>query len=123
MTVNLGPVDAIPCGEGRNYEVAGERIAVFHLRSGEIFAVQALCPHKNGPLADGLVGNGMVICPLHAWKFDLKTGDPILGSCPLKTYPVALDRTRSIILSWSVMDQSRFRGENSSAALSCDGSS
>jgi len=100
--MNLGPVDAIPLGEGRNYEVAGERIAVFRLRSGEIFAVQALCPHKNGPLADGLVGNGTVICPLHAWKFDLKTGDPIFGSCQLKTYQVALDEARNVVLFWSV---------------------
>lgn len=110
--VNLGPVDSTAPGEGRNYEVAGERIAVFHLRSGEVFAVQSLCPHKNGPLADGLVGNGMVICPLHAWKFDLKTGDPIFGDCPLKTYRIALDGTRNPILSWSVADEYRGREEN-----------
>jgi nitrite reductase (NADH) small subunit len=99
MTVNLGPLDAIPAGEGRNYEVAGERIAVFHMRSGEVFAVQASCPHKNGPLADGLVGNGIVICPLHAWKFDLKTGASIFGDCSVKSYRVALDETRNVVLS------------------------
>jgi nitrite reductase (NADH) small subunit len=102
MKINLGPVGAIPPGEGRNYDLAGERIAVFHTRSGEVFAVQAACPHKNGPLADGLVGNGTVICPLHAWKFDLKTGEPTFGNCQLKTYTVALDEARNVVLTWSV---------------------
>lgn len=101
LKINLGPLAAIPPGEGRNFEVAGERIAVFHTRTGGIFAVQAACPHKKGPLADGLVGGTTVICPLHAWKFDLKTGEPILGSCNLKTYQVALEGS-NIVLHWAV---------------------
>jgi nitrite reductase (NADH) small subunit len=48
--VTLGPVDLIPAGEGRNFDVAGQRIAVFRSRSGHVFAVQAACPHKGGPL-------------------------------------------------------------------------
>jgi nitrite reductase (NADH) small subunit len=59
--VTLGPLSLIPAGEGRNFEIAGERIAVFHTRAGQVFATQAACPHKNGPLADGLVGGNIVI--------------------------------------------------------------
>ncbi|MBV9081184.1 MAG: nitrite reductase (NAD(P)H) small subunit [Acidobacteriaceae bacterium] len=102
IEVILGPVSAIPPGEGRNYEVAGERVAVFYTRSGQVFAVQANCPHKNGPLADGLVGGTTVICPLHAWKFDLTTGEPVMGSCRLKTYPVRLDGEGRILLTMTV---------------------
>lgn len=95
----IGPLCAIPPGEGRNFEVDGERIAVFHTRAGEVFAVQAQCPHKGGPLSDGLVGGTTVICPLHSWKFDLSTGAAVFGDCGLKTYPVRLDEVDQIVIS------------------------
>jgi nitrite reductase (NADH) small subunit len=83
--------------------VAGERVAVFHTRSGGVFAVQANCPHRNGPLADGLVGGTTVICPLHAWNFELSSGEPIsAGSCKLKTYPVRVDEEQMIVLTMRV---------------------
>lgn len=88
--VTLGSVELIPPGEARNFAVGNERVAVFHTRSGELFATQAACPHRNGPLADGLIGDTTVICPLHAWKFDLSSGNLQGGDCKLKTYPVRL---------------------------------
>ena len=94
----LGPVSSIPPGEGRVYSVNGDNIAVFHTRSGAVYAVQAACPHKGGPLADGLVGGTTLICPLHAWKFDLATGQALFGDCGLKTYSVRLDDEQQIIL-------------------------
>ena len=73
-TVNLGSVDAIPLGQGRCYVVASQEIAVFRQRDGTLFATQNRCPHRQGPLAEGLVGSGRVICPLHAHQFNLETG-------------------------------------------------
>src|SRR4051812_2648805 len=87
---------AIPAGEGRTFEIEGERVAVFHTRTGEVFATQAECPHKGGPLADGLVGGTTLVCPLHTWKFHLKTGEAILGSCGIKTFPTRLDHENRI---------------------------
>jgi nitrite reductase (NADH) small subunit len=103
MTLNmtetkLGPVSDIPLGEGRVYAVDGEKIAVFRTRAGPVYAVQAECPHRGGPLADGLVGGATLICPLHAWKFDLATGHALFGDCGLKTFPVRVDETEQIIL-------------------------
>ena len=72
--VNLGRVDQIALGHGRCFVVAGEEIAVFRLRDGKIFAVANKCPHRQGPLSEGVVGNGKVICPLHGHKFDLTSG-------------------------------------------------
>jgi nitrite reductase (NADH) small subunit len=89
--VRLGPVDAIPLGEGRTFRVSGKRIAVFRTRTDELFATQADCPHRGGPLADGLVGGTTLICPLHAWKFDLATGTPMFGDCDLQTFPIRID--------------------------------
>jgi len=100
--IALGPIGQIPPGEGRNFEVQGQRIAVFHTRSGEAFATQAECPHRVGPLADGLLGGTNLVCPLHAWKFDLRTGEALYGNCGLTTYPVRLSETGEIFLTLDV---------------------
>ena len=87
--VNLGSVESIPLGQGRCYVIGTEEIAVFRQRDGRLFATQNRCPHKQGPLADGVAGGGKVICPLHSHKFDLQTG---VGSEPhecVKTFPVS----------------------------------
>ncbi len=99
MEVIVAPLSAIPPGEGRTFDVHGTRLALFHTRAGEVFATQASCPHKDGPLCDGLVGNAMVICPLHSWKFDLHTGEPVLGTCRIATYPARLDAGNRIVVT------------------------
>ena len=91
VEVQVGPLASIPPGEGRNFLVGTAHIAVFRTRNEEVYAVQAECPHRGGPLAAGLVGSHTVICPLHAWKFELATGKALLGDCGLKTYPVRVD--------------------------------
>ncbi|MBV8823251.1 MAG: Rieske (2Fe-2S) protein [Ktedonobacteraceae bacterium] len=97
---NLGPVSSIPLGEGRSFLVDDLVVAVFHTRGGEVFATQSTCTHKGGPLADGLIGAGKLICPLHAYKFELATGQPLGHTCAaLKTYPVSLSETGDILLS------------------------
>jgi nitrite reductase (NADH) small subunit len=95
----LGSIASIPPGEGRTFAVGGEHVSVFHTRRGEVFAVQAECPHRGGPLADGLIGGTTLICPLHSWKFDLATGEALFGDCGVKTYPVRVDETGEIYLA------------------------
>ena len=97
QTYDLGPVDQIPPGEGRRISVGHIPVAVFRTRSGEVYATQALCPHRAGPLADGIIGGGELHCPLHSYKFDLKTGEPIGNECKaLKTYPLEIDDSGNI---------------------------
>ena len=72
--VNLGSVDAIPLGQGRCYIVGSDEIAVFRQRDGRLFATQNRCPHRQGPLAEGLLGGDRVICPLHSQQFHLADG-------------------------------------------------
>jgi nitrite reductase (NADH) small subunit len=98
MEITLGPVSAIPEGEGRTFDTGRCHIAVFRSRDGSVFATQAECPHKAGPLADGLLGGSTLICPLHAWKFDLTTGKGHGDACDLKTYPVRLSATGQIVV-------------------------
>jgi len=87
--IPLAPASQIPLGEGRTFKVCGTGIAVFRTREGRVFATQAQCPHRNGPLSDGLVGETTLICPLHEWSFDLSTGMALTGSCGVRVYPVA----------------------------------
>lgn len=72
--VRLGPVDQLVPGEGRAYAVDGAAVAVFLLADGTLRAVDAVCPHKGGPLADGQVDGRVVVCPLHAYAFSLDDG-------------------------------------------------
>ena len=98
MEVTLGSLVSIPPGEGRTFDIGTCKIAVFHTRRGSVFAAQAECPHKKGPLADGLVGDGTLVCPLHSWKFDLETGKSDSGQCGIKTYPARLSRAGQIVV-------------------------
>jgi nitrite reductase (NADH) small subunit len=86
--VDLGPVGFIPLGEGRAFVVNEATIAVFRQRDGRLFATDNACPHRGGPLADGIAGGGQVICPFHAWKIDLETGHCAGENVTIQTYPV-----------------------------------
>ena len=97
--ISLGPLSAIPPGEGREFVVEGVEVAVFRLRDGGVRATQARCPHREGPLADGLTGGNTVVCPFHSWKFDLSTGLPVLGDCSIRVYPVRIDADGLIFLT------------------------
>jgi nitrite reductase/ring-hydroxylating ferredoxin subunit len=94
----LGPLDQIPVGEGRAFDLGGEQVAVFRLRNGGLRAVSAVCPHKGGPIADGLVDLHVVICPLHLNVFDLVSGCSSTGAPPLRTYDVQLDGEQIVVL-------------------------
>lgn len=71
---DVGSAHDIPMLEGRSATVGGRRVAVFRLPTG-FSATDAACPHKGGPLSDGLVADGCVTCPLHNWRLDLTTGE------------------------------------------------
>jgi len=96
---NLGPLQRIPVGEGRSFRVEATMIAIFRTRRNEVFATQANCPHKGGPLADGILGDGKIVCPLHTYKFQLATGEALGHTCgSLTTYPVSVDENGNVLL-------------------------
>jgi nitrite reductase (NADH) small subunit len=87
--VRLCVLDDLPEGLGRGFVVAGRKVAVFRTRTGRVFAVDGVCPHKGGPLADGMLAGEQVVCPFHAFRFDARTGEcDQPGECSIRAYPV-----------------------------------
>lgn len=95
--VVLGPVDKVPLGQGFCFIVDGQEIAVFRQRDGRVFATQNRCPHKQGPLAEGIIGDGVVVCPLHAHRFDMAKGSGSEAHECLKTYKVKVENSQLVL--------------------------
>jgi len=73
--LDVGWLDQIPVRGSRTVPVAGgEEIAVFRTGDNQVFALVNRCPHKGGPLSQGIVHGQSVACPLHNWSIALKTG-------------------------------------------------
>jgi nitrite reductase/ring-hydroxylating ferredoxin subunit len=64
----------IPVGKARFVEHAAVPVAVFNAGGGRFYAVSALCPHEDGPLAEGWLEGDTVVCPWHGFDFDVATG-------------------------------------------------
>ena len=54
--------------------VSGDNVAVFRTANDRVFALRDRCPHKGGPLSQGIVFGESVACPLHNWSIDLESG-------------------------------------------------
>ncbi len=76
--VFAGLAAELPPLEGRSVTVEGRRIAIFRTEYG-VAAIDAACPHRGGPLGDGLVAEHCVTCPLHGLRIDLGTGEAVAG--------------------------------------------
>lgn len=85
-------IENIPLREGRAVTVGDTEIAIFHLED-RYLTIGNKCPHKGGPLCDGIVSGTTVVCPLHGQRFDLETGMPVLASQPgcVATYPTRVE--------------------------------
>jgi nitrite reductase/ring-hydroxylating ferredoxin subunit len=73
VRVKAMPVAAVASGKGALASVNGHDVAVFR-RGDEILAIGNDCPHQGGSLCDGWVEGDIVVCPLHGWEFDMRTG-------------------------------------------------
>ena len=75
------PASEVGPGEAAVAEVNGTEIAIVNL-DGEFHALNNLCPHQDGSLGEGYVQEGALVCPLHYWEFDVRTGeyldDPVI---------------------------------------------
>lgn len=75
--IDVGAVTDIPLRGARRLPSPVGTIAVFRTGDGQVFALMDKCPHKGGPLSDGIIHGHAVACPLHNWRIDLATGQPL----------------------------------------------
>ena len=54
-------------------QIEGKEIAIFQF-GGKFYAIDNVCPHRGGPLGEGAIDEGAIMCPWHAWSFDIKSG-------------------------------------------------
>jgi nitrite reductase (NADH) small subunit len=72
--IKIGTLADIPQRGARCINTPVGRIAVFRTATNEVYAIEDRCPHKGGPLSQGIVHGAQVTCPLHNWVFSLESG-------------------------------------------------
>lgn len=96
--VEVGRLEDIPRLGARVVDTPSGRIAVFRTADDEVFALQDRCPHRGGPLSQGIVHGRRVTCPLHDWTIGLDDGEavgPDEGCVP--RHPVRVDSGRILL--------------------------
>ena len=96
--VDIGSLDDIPAQGARLVKTAQGCVAVFRTADDRVFALDDRCPHKGGPLSEGIVHGTSVTCPLHNWVFDMNTGQAQgADQGMVRTYPVKVQGGRILI--------------------------
>lgn len=97
--IEVGTINDIPAQGARVIRTDKGDIAIFRTQEGEIFALRDKCPHKGGPLSQGIVHGKKVACPMHNWNINLDSGIAVAPDegCAA-TYPVKINGD-SIMLS------------------------
>ena len=105
--IDVGAVTDIPLRGARRVPTPGGDVAIFRTGDGQVFALKDACPHKGGPLSQGIVHGNVVTCPLHNWNISLKTGEALGGDkgC-VPTIPLKLDGGRIFLLREAVLGRS-----------------
>ena len=90
--VRVGKASDVPAGRAEVFDVEDRKIAVFRLEDG-FFAIEDICTHDGGPLAEGEIEEDQVICPRHGARFNIKTGAALTlpAVTPVESYPVRVE--------------------------------
>jgi len=93
----VASIEDLPQNGGIAVDVGEKRIALFRYQ-GEVFALDETCPHRGGPLHEGFLDRGVVLCPWHQWQFDLKTGcSPVNPLSRVRIYAVRVEGSDVIL--------------------------
>jgi nitrite reductase (NADH) small subunit len=105
--IDIGHIDDVPLRGARLVKTPMGCIAVFRTAEAKVFAASNTCPHKGGPLSEGIVHGQSVTCPLHNWVFDLNTGEAQgADDGRIETYPLRLDGQRMLLDSSALTGRS-----------------
>ena len=96
--VDVGSLSDIPVRGARVVKTAAGCVAVFRTAENEVYALEDRCPHKAGPLSQGIVHGATVTCPLHNWVISLKTGEAQgADKGAARTIPLRIENARLLI--------------------------
>ena len=96
--LDIGALEDIPRQGARVVKTAAGCVAVFRTAEDQVFAMADRCPHKGGPLSEGIVHGQSVTCPLHAWVFSLETGQAQGADAgAVATYPARVEAGRVLL--------------------------
>ena len=95
---DIGTIEDIPLRGARCVATPQGRIGVFRTSGDTIYAIEDHCPHRGGPLSEGIVHGASVTCPLHNWVFSLETGQALgADEGSVKTIPVKVEAGRILL--------------------------
>lgn len=104
--IAIGSMKDIPRRGARCVQTPQGRIAVFRTADDQVFAIEDQCPHKAGPLSQGLVHGAAVTCPLHNWVISLETGKALgADEGGVRTIPVNVEGERLFIALDAIADK------------------
>ncbi|EEB85849.1 nitrite reductase small subunit NirD [Roseobacter sp. GAI101] len=96
--IDIAALDDVPQRGARVVKTLAGCVAVFRTATDEVYALNNSCPHKGGPLAEGIVHGDKVTCPLHNWVFSLETGQAQgADDGRVETYPATVENGRILL--------------------------
>lgn len=96
--VDIGALADIPVRGARLVKISTGCIAVFRTAHDQAYAIDDRCPHKGGPLSQGIVHGTFVTCPLHNWVISLASGTAQGADAgSVRTFPVKIEDGRLLL--------------------------
>jgi NAD(P)H-dependent nitrite reductase small subunit len=94
---DVGSLTELPEGSGREV-VVGERVIALFREGLSVYAIDGMCAHQGGPLAEGKLTDSVVTCPWHGWQYDVRTGrQQITPTICQAIFPVRVEGDRILV--------------------------
>ena len=91
MFIKLAPQSALPSlNEAAEFSCNGKMVCIANV-NGKFAAMDNICTHHGGPLGQGVISKGKVVCPWHGWEFDPKTGQTPVPGEKIAVYPLKIE--------------------------------
>jgi NAD(P)H-dependent nitrite reductase small subunit len=95
--IKVAKSEDIPTNTGLAVDVGGQAVALYKVE-GKVYAIDGVCPHAGGALAEGSLNGCIAMCPWHGWEFNVKTGKSDFNAeIAVKTYPVKEEKGQVFI--------------------------
>jgi len=95
--VEVAAVSDLKSGDAKTVEVKGMQIALYNV-NGNFYASTNVCPHRSGPLGEGMLDGEVITCPLHGWQFNVKSGEyVVVPAIKIETYETKIENGKVFV--------------------------